>query len=389
MKVLRLLTRPNAGGPTRQAIALWHAQRALGVRTLLVVGTCHGEPALDPALHGVPGLAFAEALARGPLAEGVVVLPHLAQRGGPFGTWRASRELRRLVRAVRPDVVHTHLAKAGFVGRLVAHQERVPVIAHTYHGHVLHDYFAAPKQAALRLLERRLARLTGLLFAISPSCRDEMLALGVGTPERMRIVRPALALQQCASGAREAARARLGIPAGVPVVAWCGRLVPIKRFAWFAELVRALPETRALVVGDGPERGLLAALGPRGHAFPFLEKPWETLVAADLLAMPSVREGMPLAALEALANGVAVAGCAVPGLADLLAIVAPRAVLPARDDRTGFVRMVAELFADPARRARQTELAGPLLAECAPSAVAAALLSAYEEATRRTHAEQA
>src|SRR5262245_40994058 len=118
MRVLRVLTRPNLGGPTRQAIALWHAHARLGVQTLLATGAVdRTEPMLSPADGGVPALAFDAALAAGELASGWVQVPGLVRGAAPFGDRRARAALRALMRSLRPDVVHTHTSKAGLVGR--------------------------------------------------------------------------------------------------------------------------------------------------------------------------------------------------------------------------------------------------------------------------------
>ena len=115
---MRILTRPNLGGPTRQAIALWHEHRRSHVRTLLVTGAVgRGENALAPSDEGVPSLSLPEALARGEAAEGWVTLPWLGRGIAPIADLRARAALRKLVAAVRPDVVHTHTSKAGWIGR--------------------------------------------------------------------------------------------------------------------------------------------------------------------------------------------------------------------------------------------------------------------------------
>ena len=382
MRLMRLLTRPNAGGPTRQAIALWHAHAAQGVRTLLVVGSCKDEQELRLQQHDIPQLDLREALAQGKRAEGFVVLPHLRQGAGWAADLRAFSALRGLVANVRPDVVHTHLAKAGLLGREVARLEGVPVVAHTFHGHVLSDYFAFPKQALLRAIERRLARFTHLIFTVSASCRSEILALGIGTPQTVREIRPAVDLTAARAVSRSAARASLGIGAEVPLLGWCGRLVPIKRFELFAAVLSHIPKALALVVGDGEERAKVAALGTLARWVKFTPEPWETLAAADVLVLTSAREGMPLAALEALASGVAVTGFAVPGVSDVLSHSLPMTVLPERTDVAGLVALTQRMLADPAARARACAAAESLLAECAPRIVAAELVKAYEGALR-------
>ena len=156
MRVMRVLTRANLGGPTRQAIALWHAHRELGLATLLATGEVGGDEApLTPADAGVPALGWDEALRRGPEAEGWVVVPHLGRGVAPLADLRAGRALSALLAQHRPDVVHTHTSKAGWVGRRAADRAGVPVLAHTFHGHVLKDYFGgSARQMLSHFIER-------------------------------------------------------------------------------------------------------------------------------------------------------------------------------------------------------------------------------------------
>ncbi|MFN9707465.1 MAG: hypothetical protein ACK595_21945, partial [Planctomycetota bacterium] len=103
LRVVRVLTRPNEGGPTRQAIALWHAHRAMGVRTLLVTGRGRaGETAALPSRHGVPAVGLADVL-RGRVDEGWLELPALGRAIAPWADWRAGRTLHACLAAVRPD----------------------------------------------------------------------------------------------------------------------------------------------------------------------------------------------------------------------------------------------------------------------------------------------
>ena len=178
MRILRILTRPNLGGPTRQAVALWHAHAALGVRTLVAVGEVGPEEAsLDLVRAGVPVVdpadpAFAERV-------GVCTVPGLGRAVRGFGEWRVRGRLRRLIRTWRPDVVHTHTSKAGLWGRLAARSEGVPVL-HTYHGHVLRDHLGRWQERVVVAVERWLARRTDRVLAISASCRDDLRAPVLG-----------------------------------------------------------------------------------------------------------------------------------------------------------------------------------------------------------------
>ncbi len=178
MRILRIVTRPNVGGPMRQALALWHEHAALGERTLLLTGRCgDDEPSFDLDASGVPRLSPSEAIARGRDAEGLCVVPSLGRAIRPVADLRPLRELLAVIRAVEPQVVHTHTSKAGWLGRLAASRARVPVVAHTFHGHVLADYTGGIAARILRGIERQLAGRTDLLFAVSASCESELRAL--------------------------------------------------------------------------------------------------------------------------------------------------------------------------------------------------------------------
>ncbi|HZN37962.1 MAG TPA: glycosyltransferase family 4 protein [Planctomycetota bacterium] len=377
---MRLLTRPNLGGPTRQAIALWHAQRQLGVRTLLVTGRVDaGEALLSPADEGVPPLSWQACLEAGPAAEGWVELPHLGRGIAPVADRRAGQHLLQLLRAHRPDVVHTHTTKAGAVGRRAAFRAGVPVVAHTFHGHVLQDYFGGLLSRWLQHLERTLARQSDLLIAVSHSCADELAAAGVAAREKFLVVPPAVAVPQPIR--REQARARLGIPASQWSVVAVGRLVPIKRIEHFVRMVAALPDCRGDVFGDGPDRTALAALVARlapervrlcGHE-PAIAS---LLPGYDALVLSSIREGCPLVAVEAFAARVPVSGYDVPGVHDVLAegrgVLVPVAAGPA-----GLAAGLQRLYGNPALAAACVESGLAMVGRFAPGAVAEQLLDAY------------
>jgi glycosyltransferase involved in cell wall biosynthesis len=380
MRVMRVLTRPNLGGPTRQAIALWHAHRELGVPTLLVTGAVDpGEALLSPALHGVPRLELDAALRAGTAACGWVELTGWTRGVFCGGDRRARHQLLALLSSHRPEVVHTHTSKAGWLARPLARRKGVPVIAHTFHGHVLRDYFPRPVSWLLQRLERRLARDTDLLFAVSDSCAAELAAAGLAPRERFRVQSPAVALSPPLSAATAASA--LGIDPGQRRLVAVGRLVPIKRLHDFIAAVAGLPDGRGDLVGDGPQRMALAAharrvapdrirvLGARADIA-------RELPAYEALVLPSIREGWPLVAIEAQAAGLPVIGYDVPGVHDALTagggVLVPEAAGPA-----GLTAAVQALRADPERRAAVVEQGRAAIGRFTPAAVAAALLAAY------------
>lgn len=382
MRILRVLTRPNLGGPTRQAIALWHAHRALGCRTLLATGEPgRGEVLLSPAEHGVPALTWAEAMAQGPAAEGWVVVPGLGRSWRPFGERAVRRRLAALAAAFAPDVVHTHTSKAGWLGRRAAVAAAVPVVAHTFHGLVLRDYFGPVLSWWLTRLERRLADCTDLLFAVSATCSDELIAAKVAPADRLLIAPPAVPLPVPLPAAE--ARLALGLPAAGLVAGFVGRLAPVKQVAHFTAAIAASPGWRGLVVGDGEQQAAGAAdlqrAAGRLQTVPSRPDIASLMAAFDVLVLPSKREGLPLVAVEAFAAGVPVLGYDVPGVRDAVqaggGLLVPPAAGPA-----GLAAALARLEADVALRRELGRLAKAGATGFSPARLAEQLLGAYREA---------
>src|SRR5574341_1277707 len=293
LRVARVISRLNVGGPARHAI-------------LLTAG-------LDPAAFesrlyvGAPGPAEGDML---PLAEArrvhPVAIPGLGRAIHPGRDVAALCRLLREFRTFRPHIVHTHAAKAGALGRLAAWLARAPVTVHTFHGHVLRGYFSPPVTGAFRAVERALSRRTTRIVALSPAQRADLLAMGIGRPRRVAVVPLGLELDPFleAQARRGALRRRLGLPPEAKLVGAVARLVAIKDhatlFAAAARVVQADPAVHLVVAGDGPLRAHLEVLAARGglagrtHFLGW----WEDLPALyadlDVLALSSRNEGTPV-----------------------------------------------------------------------------------------------
>lgn len=383
-RILRVITRPNVGGPMRQAVALWHAHAALGARTLLVTGRCRAdEAALPLAELGIPLLSLADALQRGREASGICVVPTLGRRLAPLADLAALRTLRRLLTAFHPDVLHSHTSKAGWLARLAARGARETIVAHTFHGLVLADYVGPWRSRALCALERRFAARSDLLIAVSASCRDELEALRVAYD--VRVVPPAVALEDFARAERSAARHDLGLDEGTLVLGFLGRMVDIKRPELFAALLAELPDAVGIAAGDGPRAAVLRAaatrLDGRLRVLPTSAAPAALVAALDLLVLPSRREGFPIVGVEATAAGVPTLGFDVPGLRDLAEACPATRLVAEGEGVRGLAESVREFVR--AGRPRVGPGAAALAAACAPRAVAARLLEEYAAARAR------
>lgn len=316
IRVVRLFSRLNVGGPSIHVILLTAGLRAQGYETRLVVGK--ESPHEGNMLH--------LAAERGVVCEAMGGLGREIQ---PVSDFRALWGLYRLIRAFRPAIVHTHTAKAGLLGRLAARLADVPVVVHTYHGHVLQGYFGPFKTALFRGLEKALGPLTDALVTVSDAVKQDLVEMGVARGAKIRVIPLGLDLERLAGPLpRGSLREPAGVPEEAPLVGIVGRLVPIKDVTTFlkgaAIVHKSLCEARFAVVGDGEERTLLereaADLGLSGivHFHGWRREMDAVYGDLDAVVNTSRNEGTPVALIEALAAGKPVVATRVGGTPDLL-----------------------------------------------------------------------
>src|SRR5437660_2644059 len=203
------------GGPALHVAYLSAGLKERGYETTLVAGSLAlGEESMSGVAErlGVP----------------IVTVPELHREISPLRDLRSVYHVADLIRELRPQILHTHTAKAGAIGRLaamLAGDARPPIVVHTFHGHVLRGYFDPVRSTFFRLLERWLARRTTALVAVSPEVRDDLVALGVAPREKFTVVRLGIELDErvgSPDGDAQGAETRrvLGIPADRFVVGW-------------------------------------------------------------------------------------------------------------------------------------------------------------------------
>jgi glycosyltransferase involved in cell wall biosynthesis len=383
-RVLRVITRLNIGGPARQAVFLTDELRRRGFQTRLVWGASEpGEGTVEPAAC-VP----------------TTYLPWLTRELRPIDDVRAAVALSGIVRRWHPDVVHTHLAKAGALGRSAAFRAHVPVVAHTFHGHVLQDYFSRMKNAAFARVERALAARTDALIAVAPWVRDELLAMGIGDERRWHVVPVGVDLDAIAGTTidRAQARRRLDLPPNGPVVTMAGRLTAIKDHATFFRAARAVlashPDATFVVAGDGPMREDLeldarAALGAAVRFTGWVSDLPALYAASDIVVLTSRSEGTPIALIEASAAGRPVVATDVGGVREVVRWGVTGDLVKAGDHR-GVAEAVDALLREPARAAAYGA-AGPghVIARFSQERLAANLTELYGELLARKSAAPA
>jgi glycosyltransferase involved in cell wall biosynthesis len=229
-------------------------------------------------------------------------VPGLGRRPRAGDDLRALAFLIAELRRRRPDVVHTHTAKAGALGRIAARAAGVPAIVHTFHGHLLHGYFSLTATRGVVLTERILGRTTDRLIAVGEQVRDDLLAAGIGRPDRYAVIPPGVRLPAPPDPA--AARVRLGVAPDVPVVAVVGRLIAIKRPDRMLAVARRLPDVTFLVAGEGPLLEQVRRNAPANVRLLGWRADVETIyAAADAALLSSDNEGMPVSLIEAALCG--------------------------------------------------------------------------------------
>jgi glycosyltransferase involved in cell wall biosynthesis len=304
VRILHAIARLNVGGAALQVLELAAGQRRRGHDVLVLHGRIP---------EGEESMLYLAA----ELGAPAQYVPELQRELTPWGDLAAIRAIRGAIRAKRPDVLHTHAAKAGAAGRLaalLAGGARPPVRVHTFHGHVLRGYFGSGRQRLFTLVERTLARTSSGLVAVSPEVRDDLVALGVAPPERFTVIRYGFEFPEA-----DVPTERLG----AFVIGYAGRLTAIKRPL---DLVRALrgavgrgADATLVVVGDGEDRPqaerLAAALGVAERCrFVGYQRDMAGWYASfDVFCLASANEGTPVAAIEALAAGVPVVATRVGG----------------------------------------------------------------------------
>jgi glycosyltransferase involved in cell wall biosynthesis len=273
----------------------------------------------------------------------IFVIPSLVRRLSFTNDILAFINIYRLIRRIRPHIVHTHTSKAGFLGRLAAYLAGVSIIIHTPHGHVFHSYYGWVLTNIFIFAEKISSFTTNKIVALTKREKEEHLEVGIASPEKFAIIHSGVMLDDLVNKSIDikAKKKELGIPPGYNVVGTIGRLVPIKGYKYLIsaakKIVEEFDKTVFVIVGDGYLKLELEkyaeAIGVRKN---IIFTGWRSdssdiLYLFDIFVLPSLNEGMGRVIIEAMALGKPVVASSVGGILDLIEDGGNGILVPPRD----------------------------------------------------------
>lgn len=329
-KILRIINRLNLGGPTYNAAYLTK-YLSPEFQTVLLAGNKDESEASSEFIIRKLGLT-------------PQYIPQMYRRINPLNDWDAYRYIKKFIQEFKPDIVHTHAAKAGALGRYAAYQCRVPVIIHTFHGHVFHSYFNPVKTKIFLEIEKYLADKSTKIIALSEKQKYELSSVyKVCNPEKIGVIPLGYDLtifQKNQNEKRKKIRKKYQIEDDEIAIGIIGRLVPVKNHELFLKAIKYVTEhsskkIRAFIVGDGKEREKIQKLANKMNLScsdnNFNDKSVITLTSwikdidevnagMDIIALTSLNEGTPLSLIEAQAANKPIVATQVGGVEDIVEI---------------------------------------------------------------------
>jgi glycosyltransferase involved in cell wall biosynthesis len=326
-KVLRIINRFNLGGPTYNA-ALLTKHLGADFETLLVGGT--EEAGEESSQHILDELNLNPTL-----------IPSMQRSLHPLKDRQAYRDIKKIIQKFQPDIVHTHASKAGSVGRLAAFHCKVPVVLHTFHGHVFHSYFGKLKTNFYKQTERWLAGKSDSIVVISKQQQHEICNIHRICPiEKTKVIHLGFNLnpfEQNKTEKRADFRRKYNLKEDDIAIGIVGRLAPIKNHPLFLEAMKKVIERskhniRLFIIGDGTERNhLIEKANELNLPVSFNDEPPKTLhftswikkvdwamAGLDIVTLTSKNEGTPVSLIEAQAAGKPIVSTNVGGIRDIV-----------------------------------------------------------------------
>jgi glycosyltransferase involved in cell wall biosynthesis len=365
LKVLCIINRLNLGGPAFH-VAILTKYLSKDYEVLLVAGTKDDSEESSAYIVNEMGLTF-------------ISLKEMKRSINPLADWRSYREIRKIIRDFKPDIVHTHAAKAGALGRLAAYKEKVPVIVHTFHGHVFHSYFNPLKTRIFLWIERYLGKKSSAIIAISERQKQELAyRYKVARHSKIKVIPLGFDLTRFTENTeekRKAFRLKFQISDDEIAIGIIGRLVPVKNHSLFINsavsiLKKTERKVRFFIIGDGESKHLLMkeaeSLGIDYSYYPkdqrksaltftsWLKNVDVCIAGLDIIALCSYNEGTPVSLIEAQAGSRPIISTNVGGIENVV-IKDETALLVDNNDYNVFSDTLLRMIEDDKLRARLGE----------------------------------
>ena len=346
LRVAFVITRLNIGGPALHVQLL--ASRLDRARYEVTVYT--GRPS---AREGDIRALLPTAGVR------IVEVPGLRREISPWHDLRALAALLGAFRRERPDVVHTHMAKAGFIGRIAGRAAGTRIVLHTFHGNVLRGYFGWSRSTVFNWIERLLTTISTRIVALSARQQQELIRLRIASPMKIEQIPLGIDLQPFLAPAEGRLRAELGLAPDVELIGTVARLTHIKGIDVLIDaavlVTERRPRVRFVVVGDGPSRDVLLqrardlGLAETVHFVGWRGDLSSVYADLDVVVLSSRNEGTPMSVIEAMAAARAVVATSVGGVPDLMPD--GTGVLVPPEDPRSLAAAIDRLLCQPAERA--------------------------------------
>ena len=356
IRILRIINRFNIGGPTYNATFL---ARFMGEQyeTMLIGGL--PEEGESDSLYILNKYGVEP-----------VLIDELVRNPDLSSDRKAYKRIKEIISEFNPHIVHTHASKAGALGRRAAISCKVPVVVHTFHGHVFHSYFGAAKTLLFKGIERRLAKKSNAIIAISDKQREELVhEHKISKPEKTKVVNLGFDLDpfnEKRQRLRETKRRELGLSDEV-AIALIGRFAPIKNHEMFFDVVEEIltktnKKVKFFIVGDGTEREYIEERMEkinRTNAETVVLTSWIKDIgsfnaAMDIVCMTSLNEGTPVSLIEAQAANIPVISTDVGGVRDVVIDGETGFIVPSKDV-SAFSEKLLKLIEDEKKRLEMSQ----------------------------------
>ena len=300
MRVLHVIARLNVGGTARYITQLAQELPKHGIETFVATGFVQGAEVEDPSVQQIK----------------IIRIPALGRSINPIKDHFANRQLKKIIAQVKPDIIHTHTFKAGYITRMK--KQSVPVI-HTFHGHLLDDpEFTGFKSKVIIALEKYMAKKTNTLVTVGNQVAHELIENGIGTQSQYISIAPGVVALSPTS--RTEALTNLGMSDnGQPIIGWIARVTGVKNPMRAIEVARLIPNARFVMAGGGDLLEQVKTSAPSNVTVTGWAKAEDLLGASDIILSTSENEGMPVALIEAQLAGKPVVATDVGSVSEVIA----------------------------------------------------------------------